>query len=137
MFSSKLVAIAMAVAVAMLAACSDETGGAGAQQSAAVLLPAEPALTAIYNRSCRNCHTIAATYSHAGPHEKTEINLHAYTHSRADGSGGGPQPSVAWPKHGGCKLERNGSGWHPTEWYEYGESQSFEYELERRRVDQR
>lgn len=45
-----------------LSACSDgnKHSAISAQQSAN-LQPQDPALAAIYNRSCKNCHTVVAT----------------------------------------------------------------------------
>ena len=53
------------LAAALLAACArdgaDGPGKPSAEAAARALVPADPALADIYNRSCRSCHTIAAT----------------------------------------------------------------------------
>lgn len=67
--NSKIVPALALVGLCFLVACSEDSGqpGASSEGSAAVeqqsrtLSPADPALKAIYDRSCRNCHTIAAT----------------------------------------------------------------------------
>ncbi|GAB5451678.1 MAG: cytochrome c5 family protein [Halioglobus sp.] len=48
-----------------LAACSDggESGQASMEISSRNLAPADKQLAAVYNRSCRSCHTVAATGS--------------------------------------------------------------------------
>ncbi len=48
-----------------LAACNDDgaSGQASAEISSRNLAPADEQLAAIYNRSCRSCHTVAATGS--------------------------------------------------------------------------
>jgi cytochrome c5 len=64
MLFHKMLSSAVAIVVITLTACG---GGAGGHSSAAAelasrnLTPSDPAVAAIYNRSCRNCHTIAAT----------------------------------------------------------------------------
>jgi len=42
-------------------AADNKASNAGAEQRSRTLTPAQPEIAAIYNRSCRNCHTIAAT----------------------------------------------------------------------------
>ena len=55
-------AIPVAVLAACLAACGDEQGGAGGNEaSSRQWTPQDAALAEVYNRSCRSCHTIAAT----------------------------------------------------------------------------
>jgi len=55
-------AIPVAVLAACLAACGDEQGGAGGNEaSSRQWAPQDTALAEVYNRSCRSCHTIAAT----------------------------------------------------------------------------
>ncbi|TDG13634.1 cytochrome c5 family protein [Seongchinamella unica] len=50
--------------VLVLTACGEPGGGSAAAEVASrSLQPAEPALADVYNRSCRNCHTVAATGS--------------------------------------------------------------------------
>ena len=48
-----------------LSACGGDTGPGGnaSQAQSRTLEPADASLAAIYNRSCRSCHTIAATGS--------------------------------------------------------------------------
>ena len=49
---------------ALLAACQGESGGSGAANLEAAsrsLVPTDAALAETYNRSCRSCHTVAAT----------------------------------------------------------------------------
>ncbi len=49
---------------ALLAACQGESGGSGAANLEAAsrsLMPADESLAETYNRSCRSCHTVAAT----------------------------------------------------------------------------
>jgi len=59
----KLLLVGMAAPI--LVACSD--GGSGSTATASLeaasrtLQPTDEALAAIYNRSCRSCHTVAAT----------------------------------------------------------------------------
>lgn len=48
----------------ILSACGDNTGSRAAVEVASrSLQPADPELAKIYNRSCRSCHTVAATGS--------------------------------------------------------------------------
>lgn len=48
----------------LLSACgAGEPGGRQTEADSAKLQPADPALAEIYNRSCRSCHTVAATGS--------------------------------------------------------------------------
>ena len=55
-------AIPVAVLAACLAACGDEQGSAGGNEaSSRQWAPEDAALAEVYNRSCRSCHTIAAT----------------------------------------------------------------------------
>ena len=62
----RLLSIAVAITAISLGGCNGDSGGseraklAAAEQASRQLSPAAPALAAIYNRSCRNCHTIAA-----------------------------------------------------------------------------
>jgi cytochrome c5 len=46
-----------------LGACGEQTTstGAGAEAASRALTPGDPAIAAIYQRSCRNCHSVAAT----------------------------------------------------------------------------
>ena len=47
-----------------LVACQGETGGGGTanlETASRGLQPADAALAEVYNRSCRSCHTVAAT----------------------------------------------------------------------------
>ena len=47
-----------------MTACGESGGsGAAAEVASRELQPADPALAQIYQRSCRNCHTVAATGS--------------------------------------------------------------------------
>ncbi len=63
----KWIAIVVVSLVPVLSACSDNSGGSKttatrlAEQNSRTLTPENPSLKDIYNRSCRNCHTIAAT----------------------------------------------------------------------------
>ena len=66
----KLLSTTAALVLVSLAACSGESGESGeaggnssavAELTSRALTPPDPVLAAIYNRSCRNCHTIAAT----------------------------------------------------------------------------
>jgi len=66
--SVKLVGLALLLATVLLAGCGKEGVDSGgrraalqAEQHSRTLFPVQPALKEIYNRSCRNCHTIAAT----------------------------------------------------------------------------
>lgn len=67
MLFQKLSSIAVAIVLITLTACGGGSGEAGGNTSAAAelasreLTPSDSALASIYNRSCRNCHTIAAT----------------------------------------------------------------------------
>lgn len=67
MLFHKLLFSAVAIVVITLTGCGGGPGGAGGNSTAASeiasreLTPSDPAVAAIYNRSCRNCHTIAAT----------------------------------------------------------------------------
>ena len=48
----------------LLVACQGEGGGGGTaslETASRALQPADSALAEIYNRSCRSCHTVAAT----------------------------------------------------------------------------
>ena len=53
------------LAVALLLAACGEPGGnnTAVEVASRALQPSDPALAQIYNRSCRNCHTVAATGS--------------------------------------------------------------------------
>lgn len=55
--------LAMVLSVLVLSGCAKEPSATQAQteSQSRALLPADTALAAIYNRSCRSCHTIAAT----------------------------------------------------------------------------
>ena len=56
--------LSMLLPALLLAACADSGPGAGAgvsEQASRALVPADQALAEIYNRSCRRCHTVAAT----------------------------------------------------------------------------
>ena len=67
----KIPVIIFIATLAVLGGCGDKSGGdasksggknsAVAEQHSRSLTPADTALKDIYNRSCRNCHTIAAT----------------------------------------------------------------------------
>lgn len=48
----------------LLVGCGDpglSAGNAAKESASRLLAPADPALATVYQRSCRNCHTIAAT----------------------------------------------------------------------------
>ncbi|MEH6588050.1 MAG: c-type cytochrome [Halioglobus sp.] len=49
--------------VCLLSACEGDGSSSGDQAASRALQPADPALAAIYNRSCRSCHTVAGTGS--------------------------------------------------------------------------
>lgn len=51
------------VSLAILAGCAQEQspGAAAAQERSRALTPSDAAIAKIYNRSCRGCHSIAAT----------------------------------------------------------------------------
>ena len=59
--------LALAGLIFFVVGCSDNGGSVGSNESLAAeqysrtLIPTNTALKDIYNRSCRNCHTIAAT----------------------------------------------------------------------------
>lgn len=51
-------------AIILLAGCGDPGGdNAAAEAASRELRPADPAIAEIYDRSCRSCHTVAATGS--------------------------------------------------------------------------
>ncbi|RLQ22811.1 cytochrome c5 family protein [Seongchinamella sediminis] len=51
-------------AALLLTACGEPGGNSPAAEAASrALRPADPALAEIYDRSCRSCHTVAATGS--------------------------------------------------------------------------
>ena len=51
-------------AVMLVAGCGEPGGNSAAMEVASrALQPSDPALAEIYNRSCRSCHTVAATGS--------------------------------------------------------------------------
>lgn len=52
-----------ALALLLVTACGDQagSGAGGAENASRQWLPADPALAEVYGRSCRSCHTIAAT----------------------------------------------------------------------------
>lgn len=63
-----LAPLLLALALALTAGCSQDSGSGGStaapankERASAQLKPADETLAAIYNRSCRSCHTIAAT----------------------------------------------------------------------------
>ena len=66
---AKLVLIILLSAIGALHGCGDDSGSANvggnnsaaAEQHSRSLSPEDSALKDIYDRSCRNCHTIAAT----------------------------------------------------------------------------
>ena len=100
--SRKLMVSTLFVALAMLSACGDQSSGSGAgngsaaaEQHSRVLAPADPALKGIYNRSCRNCHTIAATGAPltgdvAGWAPRMEKGMDTLLNNVIDGFGGMP-----------------------------------------------
>jgi cytochrome c5 len=50
------------IATLLLVACADRQAGSGFDFAASrSLRPAEPQLAAVYDRSCRSCHTVAGT----------------------------------------------------------------------------
>lgn len=54
--------ISLFTSLLTLAACSEQRGTTGIHESVSrTLAPADATIAAIYNRSCRSCHTIAAT----------------------------------------------------------------------------
>ncbi|NQX89874.1 MAG: cytochrome c5 family protein [Halioglobus sp.] len=57
--------VLLAALVMLVAACEDRNGPAAAQREllSRQLVPTDKALAAIYLRSCRSCHTVAATGS--------------------------------------------------------------------------
>lgn len=66
--SVKLSALALLLLPVLLVGCGKEGADSGgrraalqAEQHSRILFPEQPAIKKIYNRSCRNCHTIAAT----------------------------------------------------------------------------
>lgn len=63
MTGRQLAAFTLALACAgLLAACGEGPGAPPATEAASrALRPAAPDLTAIYQRSCASCHTVAAT----------------------------------------------------------------------------
>lgn len=51
-------------ALLLVSACgTDSPAGKTSEAASQALQPADPALAEIYNRSCRSCHTVAATGS--------------------------------------------------------------------------
>lgn len=61
MFYKMIASLALGL---MLTACGESVGNRAAVEVASrSLQPADPALAKIYNRSCRSCHTVAATGS--------------------------------------------------------------------------
>jgi len=54
---------AAGLVIALLAGCGGGGDGGIDDAASATLVPADPALAAVYNRSCRSCHTVAATGS--------------------------------------------------------------------------
>ena len=63
MSAEKLSRLAMvAICLVALQGCGDGPGDApAAEATSRSLLPQDPALAAIYQRSCASCHTVAAT----------------------------------------------------------------------------
>ena len=61
----KIVPLLTLLCLALTAGCNQDNGATGAfsENNSATLVPADPDLAAIYNRSCRSCHTVAATGS--------------------------------------------------------------------------
>lgn len=82
-----------------LAGCGDPGAGTGAGASVEVasrsLVPADEDIAAIYNRSCRSCHTVAATQApltgdKAAWAPRMEKGLDTLVNSVVDGFGGMP-----------------------------------------------
>lgn len=44
-----------------LCGCGEQSAGAGSEAESRQLQAADPVIAAIYDRSCRSCHTVAAT----------------------------------------------------------------------------
>lgn len=63
MNATRVLSLTVLVSCCFLAGCAKEQSGAAAagESLSRQLQPQDAAVAAIYNRSCRNCHTIAAT----------------------------------------------------------------------------
>ena len=60
----KFVKFGCLAAILLLVGCGESGGNSAAAEVASrALQPSDPALAQIYNRSCRSCHTVAATGS--------------------------------------------------------------------------
>ena len=61
--SLKFLTVGVLLAACGLAGCAEEQSGAevASESLSRQLQPQDAALASIYNRSCRNCHTVAAT----------------------------------------------------------------------------
>jgi len=100
---AKLALIILLTTIGALHGCGDNSGGAtgggnnsaAAEQHSRSLAPADPALKEIYNRSCRNCHTIAATSAPltgdvAGWAPRMDKGMDTLLNNVIDGFGGMP-----------------------------------------------
>ena len=73
----------------------DPAASSSSEQNSRALQPADAALAEIYNRSCRNCHTIAATGApltgdNVAWAARMELGMETMLNSVINGSGGMP-----------------------------------------------
>jgi len=105
MFAPKIAAIILLLIAGVLVGCSEggskggaagnKASNAGAEQHSRTLTPVQPEIAAIYNRSCRNCHTIAATGAPltgdvAGWSPRLEKGMNTLVDNVVNGFGGMP-----------------------------------------------
>ncbi|GMG87347.1 c-type cytochrome [Biformimicrobium ophioploci] len=92
-----MIRVILIALIAFTAGCGKDMGSTTEfdQATSQVLQPADPALAEIYSRSCRSCHTVAATGAPltgdvAGWSPRLEKGMDTLVNNVVNGSGGMP-----------------------------------------------